>query len=191
VLAAGEARRLGGQKLLLRFAGSTVIGCVVEALEQAGAAPVVVVVGAPGRAALQAALSDTAAQIVENPDPSRGMLSSLRAGLAALPAATARFLIALGDQPRIRADEIMHLLAEQRRLGRGIAIAAHQGKRGHPVAFTSAYREQIMALRDEQALRDLIHAHPDDVAVVECGSDAVTSDIDTQEDYERELGRTR
>ena len=190
VLAAGESTRLAPQKLLLPFGNSSVIGSVVRAIESAGLRPVVVVAGAQ-TLDIAETLTGTRATVIPNPDPKRGMLSSLRVGIEALPEDVDGFIIALGDQPRLRPDHIDRLLSEQRQHGRGIAIASHRGKKGHPVAFGASYRAKIMALSDSQTLRDLIHGHQDDVIVVECGSDAVIRDIDTREDYESELRRLR
>jgi len=186
VLAAGQSRRLGKPKLLLPFGGSTVIGCVVSALEGAGLDPIVVVAGDEAVDIAQA-LRATRATIVRNPNVERGMISSVRIGVSLLPAGVGRLVLALGDQPRLRADDIIHLLAEHGRLGKGIAVACHGGKRGHPVVFDGRYVGEIMAVPDSGTLRDVIHAHADDVAVVEYESDAVISDIDTQEDYDRQL----
>jgi CTP:molybdopterin cytidylyltransferase MocA len=188
VLAAGESRRVGEQKLLLPFATSTVIGCVVAALAEAGADPIVVVAGAQA-GEIASALEGASAQVAQNPDPQRGMLSSLQVGVQALPAGIARFLVAPGDQPRLRSEDVTRVLDEQTRTATGIAIACYQGKRGHPVVFDGGYRDEVLALTDTQTLRDLIHAHPDDVVNVECDSDGVIRDIDTREDYEAERRR--
>jgi CTP:molybdopterin cytidylyltransferase MocA len=188
LLAAGESRRVGVQKLLLPFAASTVIGSVVAALTGAGADPIVVVAGAQADE-IARALTDTGAQMVRNPDPRRGMLSSLQVGVRALPAGVGRFLVALGDQPRLRSADVTRVLDEQARAGAGIAIACYQGKRGHPVVFDAKYREGVLALDDSRTLRDLIHAHPDDIVNVECESDGVIRDIDTREDYDVERRR--
>ena len=193
ILAAGESRRAGGQKLLLPFGASTVVGRVVGAMEGAGLEPIVVVAGADAEG-IGEALRGTGARVVRNPDPSRGMASSLRVGVGALPEGISRFVVALGDQPRLSAVEIERVLGGLRREGKGavlqgIAIASHRGKRGHPVAFAGSYRAGVLSLRDDQTLRDLIHAHGEDVCEVECGTDAVIRDIDTREEYEAELQR--
>ncbi len=186
VLAAGEARRFGAQKLVMPFGESTVIGSVVAALEGAGLAPIVVVVGADEGVA--AALRDTSAQLVRNPDPARGMVSSLQVGVSALPENVNRFLIALGDQPRLTAAGLAHLLLAHAESGKGLALPTYRGKRGHPVVFAGRYRREVLALTEVQTLRDLIHAHLEDCVEVECDSDAFVRDIDTQEEYEREMG---
>jgi molybdenum cofactor cytidylyltransferase len=189
VLAAGEARRFGSPKLLMPFGDSTVLGSVITALATAGVAPIVVVAGA-GAAAIEVSVKEGPAEVIRNPDPSRGMISSIRVGVAALPKRLNRFLVALGDQPRIRAEDVSGLLSEHRRSGKGIALPTYKAKRGHPVLFHSSYRQAILALTDDQTLRDLIHAHADDCLEVAYDSDAYVRDIDTQEQYEDELRRS-
>jgi len=188
VLAAGAASRFGAPKLALPFGGSTVIGSVVSALSEAGVAPVVVVVGEHS-AEVEAALSGSDVTIAVNDDPGRGMLSSIQVGLGALPERTERFVLALGDQPRVRAADIVHLLQTQRDSGRGIVLPTYGGKRGHPVLFDARYRREILALPADRTLREVVHGHADDLLDVELTSDAVVRDIDTQEDYRDELRR--
>jgi molybdenum cofactor cytidylyltransferase len=186
VLAAGRARRFGAPKLLLPFRRSTVLGCVVAAIQGAGVETIVVVTAAD-REAIGRALRGTDCLIVQNPDPDRGMLSSVRVGVEALPADLDRILLALGDQPRLAAEDVAHLLRQHARAGRGIALPTYRGKRGHPVVFKAAYRARLLSLDDRHTLRDLVHARPDDVAEVQCRSDAVIRDIDTKADYENEI----
>jgi len=188
VLAAGEAARFGSPKLLMPFGNSTVVGCVVETLEQAEVHPIVVVAGAQAQA-MADALGSARARVVRNPDPGRGMVSSIRVGLDALPADLGRFLVVLGDQPGLQSSDILHLLRGHRG-GKGIAIPTRRGKRGHPVVFDGRYRGDLLSLDDQHTLRDFIHSHADDVAEVEALSDAVLRDIDTHEQYADELRRS-
>jgi molybdenum cofactor cytidylyltransferase len=190
VLAAGDARRFGAPKLLMPFGDSTIVGCVVAALEAAGLDPIIVVAGSQAPAIAEA-LSATPARVLPNPQPDLGMLSSVRIGVGALPAESDRFLLALADQPRISPGDIRHLLQAHRASGKGIAIPTHQGKRGHPVVFDARYRPAVLALDDTHTLRDVIHSHPDDIAEIETASDAVIRDIDTREQYRDELRRSR
>ena len=187
VLAAGEARRFGGPKLLMPFGDSTILGSVIQPLVSADMSPIVVVLGGPNATAIRESLSGQPVRIVLNPNPEAGMVSSIRVGVEALPASLDRFIVALGDQPRIRAERIAHLVAEQSKSGQGIAIPTYQGRRGHPVVFDIRYRQEILTLTDRQTLRDLIVAHQEDIVEVECESSAYVSDIDTREEYEHEL----
>jgi len=190
VLAAGEAQRFGAPKLLMRFGESTVVGCVVAALQKAELSPIVVVAGSH-HPRIAEALRDTAARVLRNPAPGRGMISSVRVGAEALPADLDGLVIALGDQPRVNADVILRILRVLRTSGKGIAIPVCRGKRGHPVALAARYRLDIIALGDHETLRDLIHAHRDDLVEVACTSDAVVQDIDTRDEYEEQLRRQR
>jgi acyl-CoA thioesterase len=190
VLAAGEARRFGAQKLLMPFGETTVLGAVVTALAAAGAAPIVVVVGT-GEAGVAEALDGMPATLVRNPDPTRGMVSSVRVGAEALPAGIDCFLLALGDQPRVQPADIARLLQAQRETGKGIVLPTYRGKRGHPLLFRGHYRGEILALTDDQTLRDVVHGHADDLLEVPCESDACVRDIDTREDYAEEVRRAR
>jgi molybdenum cofactor cytidylyltransferase len=187
VLAAGEARRFGAQKLLMPFDDSTVIGSVIAGLAAAGAAPIIVVVGRDAEEI--AAAVGKRAQVVRNPDPARGMLSSIQTGVAALPAEVSRFLIALGDQPRLRPADVVAVLAAQQESGRGLAIPVYDGRRGHPIVVSRVYRRAILELGAQQTLRDLVRARHYDCVEVVCDSDAVVSDIDTREQYQDELRR--
>ncbi len=188
VLAAGEARRFGGPKLTMAFGGSTVLGSAVSALVGAGVGPILVVCAGNARE-VKRALGDHDVRLVPNPDPARGMLSSIQAGVAALPGGVRSFLVVLGDQPRIRAKHVRRLLDAHEAAGGGITVPTHGGKRGHPVAFDRRYRDEILDLDTSRTLRDLIHAHAGEVVEVEMSSDAVTRDIDTESDYRDELGR--
>jgi molybdenum cofactor cytidylyltransferase len=188
VLAAGEARRFGAPKLVMPFGDSTVLGSVVGALASAGISPIVVVAG-PDAEAIRESLGDRQVDIVRNPDPSRGMVSSVRIGVERLPDSLDRFLIALGDQPRIRAEGISRLVREHTMSGKGIGIPTYGERRGHPVVFSGSCRREIIALTDKQTLGDLIQAHSDDLLEVDLDSDAYVCDIDTREDYENELRR--
>jgi molybdenum cofactor cytidylyltransferase len=190
VLAAGEARRFGFSKLLMPFGDSTILGSVVGSLARIGITPIIVVAGADA-AAIRQSLDGQPARVVRNPNPTAGMISSIRVGVRRLPSSLDRFIIALGDQPRIRPQGAAHLIAEQIKSPKRIAVPTYQGMRGHPVVFDISYRPQILALTDQQTLRDLINAHRDDVIEVELDSDAYVSDIDTRKDYEDELARWR
>ena len=190
VLAAGRSRRMGTQKLLLPFAGSTVIGHIVDQIAGSAVERIYVVV-ASDQAAIAAALSGRAAQVVVNPGPDSEMLDSVRCGLRALPSACRAVLVVLGDQPGITPALVDALVGAFESSGERIAVPVYDGRRGHPVLLAIDYRDQVLTQYDGLGLRGLLWDCPEDVLEVPVPWPTATSDIDCPEDYRRELERWR
>src|SRR3954463_1943382 len=94
VPAAGQSRRMGTQKLLLPFAGTTVVGHVVRTLLSAPVRGVIVVVS-PGGTAVAEEARRGGADTVTNARPDADMLNSVRCGIRALPPDADAALVAL------------------------------------------------------------------------------------------------
>jgi molybdenum cofactor cytidylyltransferase len=186
VLAAGRATRMGTQKALLPLGGTTVIGRIVDRLAATALDGIAVVVGHEGRRVAEA-LRDRAVKVVENPDPGRGMLSSVRCGLEALPEGCRAALVALGDQPGIRPEVVDAMLRAFDGGRKGIVVPVHGGRQGHPILFDLRYRDEVLERHDEEGLRGLLAAHREDVLGLEVEDPGILADMDTPEDYRREL----
>ncbi|WP_187281256.1 NTP transferase domain-containing protein [Nonomuraea sp. C10] len=173
LLAAGEGSRLGRPKALLELAGERLVDRGVRLLEEGGCHPVVVVLGA-------ATVQVRGAVAVRNPDWRSGMGSSLRAGLAALPAESRAVVIALVDQPLVRAEAVRALIAS----GAGVAVATYGGRRRNPVLIERRHFAEVAALaRGDVGARPFLAAHPELVTEVPCAGDP--ADIDTPGDLAR------
>ena len=88
VPAAGASRRMGAPKLLLPFEKTTIVHALVAALRAGGASPVVLVT-APDDEEMQRTMVAAGCRVVVNPAPERGMLSTIREGIASLGGAKA------------------------------------------------------------------------------------------------------
>ena len=186
VLAAGQSRRMGTQKLLLPFAGSTVIAVIVDQLLERRVDQVLVVVG-PAREAIAAALTGRTVSFVVNPAGESEMLDSLRCGLRALPEGCEAVLVALGDQPGLTSALVDGLVSSFRIDGTGLIVATHEGRRGHPLLIPADYFPEVLARFDDTGLRGLLHAHPEQVREFAVSSPDVLLDMDLPEDYRRAL----
>jgi molybdenum cofactor cytidylyltransferase len=187
ILAAGQSRRMGAQKLLLPWRGKTVVAHIADEILRSPIDQTIVVAGrdAAGIAATLAGRSVTIVTTANTGD----MLNTVRIGLAALPLDCQAVLVALGDQPSITAELVVQMLHAYRTAGRGIVVPVHDGKLGHPILFSTRYRQEIMTEYDGVGLRGLLLKHPDDMFELPVSTGSVLTDMDYPEDYRRELAK--
>ncbi|RPI98104.1 MAG: hypothetical protein EHM39_08545, partial [Chloroflexi bacterium] len=123
--------------------------------------------------------------IVHNPSYAQGeMLSSLQAGLLALPDSTAACLVVMGDQPFLDGRVLGRVLSAYVE-GRGeIVIPTHRGERGHPVLIGRRFWPDLLA-HERGAPRDVIRRYPEQTALIEVHTDSILRDLDTPEEYRR------
>jgi nicotine blue oxidoreductase len=176
VLAAGEGRRLGRPKASLELDGERLVDGAVRVLREAGCAPVYVVAGA-------APLSVADAQVVDNPDWSTGMGSSLRHGLAAV--AEPVVVVMLVDTPGVGSDVVRRLLSACSD-GATVVAATYDGEARTPVLLDRRHWDEVIELAvGDVGARAFLRAHPELVTAVECGDIADPTDIDTPDDWAR------
>jgi molybdenum cofactor cytidylyltransferase len=182
VLAAGFARRMGRQKLLLAFQGKPIVRWAAEAL----APPVedLVVVTGQEEAAVRQALAGLAVRFVRNPRPHEGQGSSIAVGVSALKPWTRAAVIALGDQPRVPGDVVPALLAAWERGGQAIVAPVYRGTQGTPVLFAAALFGELAALTGDAGARAVVQARPERVELVPFDM-PMPADVDTPEDFAR------
>lgn len=189
ILAAGEARRMGSLKQLLPWEnGLTVLETVVQTVLVCPEVDdeVRVVLGAERDriAAVLAKVSDPRLCIVHNPQYNKGMLSSIKCGIADLPAASRGFMIFLGDQPLIQPDLVTALARHWQQTMPDFLLPVYQGRRGHPVLVNSRYAEEILGMDDaEGGLRQLIRSCQERVRVLDVQTPSIHIDLDYPEDY--------
>ncbi len=183
VLAAGSSRRMGRNKLMEMLHGKTLVRHVVEAALASQASPVTVVLGHEAER-IQAALEGLNVRFVHNGEHAKGMTSSLRAGLAAMPASTPAALVLLGDMPMISASLIDRLLAA--RVGAAEADAVVplcEGQRGNPVILARSLFAAIAGLQGDIGARALLGAQVR-VIEVQTADRSILIDADTPEALE-------
>jgi molybdenum cofactor cytidylyltransferase len=184
LLAAGESRRMGYPKPLLKLGSRTFIEILVSAMLPS-VTRLIVVVGARAGAVRGAISLDPRVAVVENPDYLRGQLSSIKAALTHVRPDAAGVLIHLADHPMVRADTFAAVIDGYRRSGGRIAIARYQGRRGHPVLFARELFGELAAAPEDQGARVVVTADPARVTYVDVEDAGVVTDLDTPEDLER------
>lgn len=179
VLAAGASTRFGGIKQLVRIDGRPLLHTTVSrAVEIAGAATIVVL-GAHA-AELAPLLTHTPATVVINRDWREGIGSSIRAGIARLPAGCSGVLLALADQAAVTAQDLQRLVSAWRRQPDYVVASLYAGAVGVPAIFPRSRFRELGELRGDLGARMLLRRNPDRVVRVPMESAAL--DIDTPED---------
>ncbi len=198
ILAAGESRRMGKaggdavMKQTLKIGESTILERVIDVLYGSTLEDVIVVLGHRADEIREKILSKVEhrlrpVRIAVNERYKDGMLSSIQCGLRALSDETRAFLIALGDQPFISGNLVNEIVEGYKRSGRGIAIPTYRGSRGHPLVLDIKYKEEVLSTSVKLGMRQVITKHAHDVLEVKIDSEDILKDIDTPEDYRREL----
>jgi len=180
MLAAGLARRMGRQKLLLQLQGKPVVRWSVEHIVP-HVEDVVIVTG-PDDTAIRQALDGLTVRFAVNPRPQDGQGTSIAAGVAALKPWTTAALIALGDQPRMPAVVVPALLEAFRRTGKAIIAPLYQGVQGTPVLFSSEVFAELRVLKGDAGARAVVKENLERVETVAFDL-AMPPDVDTPEDY--------
>lgn len=186
VAAAGRSTRMGEPKQLLPWGTRTVLAAVIHHLAEAGAAPVLCVVG--HRAGdMIAALAGADCRIIHNDNYLAGeMLSSYQAGVAALEQDRDPYsgtLLALGDQPHVPVWAIRAVLEAARLAPDRIIVPSYRMRRGHPFYLPRRFWADLRALQGEETLRTLMRRHEAAIHYVAVETDAILRDIDTPADY--------
>lgn len=180
ILAAGASTRMGRPKLAIPVRGVPIIRRVAEAALASRCGEAIVVLGA--HAELYRSLLDgLAVRIVLNPDPSEGMGSSIRTGVAAVSPEAAGAVILLADQPLVTAEVIDRLIEAALAEGRRIAASEYRGAIVPPVCFHRDLFPELLALQGDRGARSVVLAHPQEVTMVPL-SEPCALDVDTDAD---------
>ena len=128
-------------------------------------------------------------EFVRNPDFAKGLASSVKAGISAVPKQADGAVICLGDMPMISSALIDHLIdafAPDR--GNLIAVPVSDGRRGNPVLWSRRFFNELMVLDGDVGARHLIAKHNEAVAEVPVEGDGAFLDIDTPQALEAARG---
>lgn len=188
LLAAGESRRMGAFKQLLKIGDKTFVAHCVDNLLASRVDEVIIVIG-HRESEVRLAIGNSRVKFVSNPGYLSGMASSIKLGVQALSEEARACVIALVDQPQVGPDVINGLMEAYEKDRPLIVIPTYEGRNGHPILLDLSVREEILTMDLTQGLREVVHRHLDQIARVEVSSSAVLEDCDLPEDYERILNQ--
>jgi molybdenum cofactor cytidylyltransferase len=209
ILAAGESRRMGFPKALLRYRDETFLDTLIG-LFAARCQPVIVVLGAHSDRIRERTLRPATFAI--NADYQRGQTSSMQCGLRAVPGDADSVLFTLVDHPAVAPATLDALLPQTPSLtGRPLGpapigekrpqagvdrlkpvpllrVPRHQGRRGHPIWFSRELIAEFLELGENGAAREIVRSHTAQTEFLDVDDPGILADIDDPDAYGRLTG---
>lgn len=182
VPAAGDSRRFGTWKLLADVGGAPLVERTLASLLGAGVDRVVVVVRAGDVFAAAPSFADARVTTVVNPDPARGMFSSIQAGLAAADGDVV--LVLPADMPFVTTATVRAVASRAAATG-AVVVPVHDGRRGHPIAIPGSLRAPLTALAPATTLKEALAALAGDRERLDVPDPGILRDVDVPADLER------
>jgi molybdenum cofactor cytidylyltransferase len=185
ILAAGQSRRTSPEnKLLLSFHGRTIMQTVLDEIMPLDFTEILVVTGFEKKKII-GALRNYPVKFVFNPEYTRGMSTSIKAGISEAKTGTDGFIIFLGDMPWIDhvfiESQIQSFYTNPKS---AIVIPVFQKRQGNPVIFARKYKNELLGLSDDSGARPIIEKFEVNVIEVQTQNERLLMDIDTWADYE-------
>jgi molybdenum cofactor cytidylyltransferase len=190
LLAAGESKRMGRNKLLLAWGKGTLFDRCLHVLLRSDLDEVVAVLNPESlevrnRIERLPRVLRKKVRIILNPGFQQGMSSSIRMGIRQIHPESDGAIFALGDQPLLGTGTINALIHAFDGDRNKIVVPFYKGRRGNPVLIGRTYFKELMQTRGDSGGRLILEHHPDQVIRYRTRSKAVLLDIDTWEEYKK------
>lgn len=190
ILSAGASRRMGTPKALLALDGETFLDRLIRLFSEVAVTPIVVL--GHQAAQIQSGIRRGAqAAFVVNPDPERGMLSSLQCGLRAVPQTAEAVMFTPVDHPNLERSTLEKLIGHFNAQHASAIVPAFHGEHGHPVLIARPFVAELLALPATAQASDVIHRYRSETDYISVDDPAVITDIDDRTAYAELLGHQK
>lgn len=184
ILAAGWSSRMGAFKPLLPFGGDTVLGHVMSTVTEAAIGKTYVVVGNEAARIIPVVEAHGAVAIL-NAGFDEGMMSSVKAGVAALPETVDGVMILPVDVPLVRADTLARIAGSATEGDALVLRPTFRGQSGHPPFISRRLFAEILSAAPEATLRDVLDRHQPKAQSISVIDSGILRDMDYSDEYRR------
>ena len=181
ILASGESRRFGENKLFYKINGKMLIEYTIENARNSLLYEKIIVFNP---AVNYSVLNLNGFKIAINYDYKNGMSTSIGAGLRKVENNIDGVMILLGDSPLIDQNIINRMINIYSQNDAGIVSAYNSGIPVNPAIFSSKYFNDLLNLKGDVGGRFILRNHPEDIIRVEIDNNALL-DVDTKEDLKK------
>ena len=189
ILSGGESRRMGSPKALLPFRGKTFLEHLLATARNPQISPVLVVLG-PHAEQIRKEVALDPANVVLNQDWQLGQLSSIQAAVRHLAPREGvdGMMLFLVDHPFISSGLVEKLAREFYRTRKPVVLPTFHGRRGHPVIFSRAIFDELLAAPLDQGARVVVWNHAAEVLEVPTEEEGIVLNLNDPEVLRKALG---
>lgn len=187
LLAAGESKRLPPDKLLVDLDGMPMIERTLKSLRSSPRVTDVLLVVPPGGKERYSWLKAVDVHLVENPDPGKGMISSIRVGLGSTWAKQRPFLLMPADVPFVPPAVVTRVVVDLLTRNAKIVLPAYKGLGGHPGAYAASLADDFFRHGDKEGAREVLLRHRSETLRINLPEPDICFDVDTPEDLRMAL----
>lgn len=187
ILSGGASRRMGSPKALLSYQGRPFLEHLLDVARHSKIGVRRVVLGADAEPiAKEVDLAPD--EIVINEDWEKGQLSSIQAALRSLPDETDGMILFLIDHPLISSSLVTELIETFYTSRKPIVLPVYEGRRGHPVIFSSDVYQDLMKAPIETGARSVVWTRAGEVQVVQTNEEGCVLNLNDPDTMQRALG---
>lgn len=184
ILSGGASRRMGSPKALLPYQGRPFLEHLLDIAHHPRIGVRRVVLG-PDAEAISAQVALAKDEIVLNLEWERGQLSSIQAAIRSLPPNTEGLLLCPVDHPLVSASLVNDLIEAFDANRPAVVLPVHEGRRGHPVIFSSRLYEELLQAPEDKGARAVVWAHANEITEVSTTEEGCVLNLNDPEAFQK------
>jgi molybdenum cofactor cytidylyltransferase len=187
ILSGGASRRMGSPKARLSYQGRPFLEHLLDITRHPKIGVRRVVLGADAEP-IAKEINLAGDEIVINDEWEKGQLSSIHAALRSLPAQTDGMLLLLIDHPLISSALVSELIEAFYSSRKPIVLPVYEGRRGHPLIFSSALYDELLRAPLETGARSVVWAHSAEIQVVQTNEEGCVLNLNDPDTLQKAFG---